>query len=147
MCSLILFLSTPLLVMCIAYFVVWTKQKTMIGTQNHTIRETRLAKTLLIITGASCLTRLPFQILNQLVFRGVLGGFPHINLTVNIIKFSQFSNSLINVIIYPFRISEFKNDLLQILPCCVSPRERRNEMKLYRYIKEDWVTEPHHFQK
>ena len=41
-----LFLSTPLLVICIAYYIVWKKQKTMMGNQNHIVREKRLAKTL-----------------------------------------------------------------------------------------------------
>ena len=118
----ILFLSTPLVVMCIAYFVVWKKQKTMMGNWNHAVREKRLAKTLFIITAASLLTWLPFQILNLLVIRGELGGFPHINMTVNIIKFLQFSNSLVNAIIYPFRIPEFKSGLL----CWATPRDRRH---------------------
>ena len=125
---LILFLSTPLLVICTAYFVVWKKQKTMMGNRNHVVREKRLAKTLLIITAASLLTWLPFQILNLLAIRGELGGFPYINMTVNIVKFLQFSNSLVNAIIYPFRIPEFKNALLQILRCWVTPRDRRNEV-------------------
>ena len=64
MYSRTLFLSTPLLVMCIAYFVVWKKQK-MMGSLNHEVRETRLGKTLFIITLASLLTWLPFQILGN----------------------------------------------------------------------------------
>ena len=125
--SLILFLSAPLLVICIAYFVVWKKQKTMMGNRNHVVREKRLAKTLLIITGVSILTWLPFQILNLLIYFSVIRDFPYI--TVHVIKLLQFSNSLANVIIYPFRISEFKNTLLQMLRCCVSrPRDRRNEV-------------------
>ena len=126
MYSIILFLSTPLLVMCIAYSVVWRKQKTMMGNWNHVVREKRLAKTLLIITTASLLTWLPFQILNLLVIRGE--GFPNISITFNIVKFLQFSNSFVNVIIYPFRIPEFKNALLQMLRCWSSPRGRRNEV-------------------
>ena len=124
MYALILFLSTPLLVMCIAYLVIWRKHITMMG--NHVVRETRLAKTLLIITAASLLTWLPFQILSLLAIRGELEGFPNINITVNIVKFLQFSNSLVNAIIYPFRIPEFKNALLQILRCWASPRGARN---------------------
>jgi len=120
--SLVLFLSTPLLVMCIAYFIVWKKQKTMMGNRNHVVRETRLAKTLFNITAASLLTWLPFQILNVLLYFGVIRNFPYINITAHIIKFLQFSNSLVNVIIYPFRISEFKNALLQMLSCSMSSR-------------------------
>ena len=100
----------------------------MMGNRNHVVREKRLAKTLFIITAASLLTWLPFQILNLLVIRGELGGFPYINMTVNIIKFLQFSNSLVNVIIYPFRILEFKICLLQILRRWASARGARNEV-------------------
>ena len=32
-----LFLGTPLLLMCIAYYVVWKKQKTMMGNRNHAV--------------------------------------------------------------------------------------------------------------
>ena len=128
MYSFILFLSTPLLVICIAYSVVWRKQKTMMGNRNHVVREKRLAKTLLIITAASLLSWLPFQILNLLAIRGELAGFPNLNMAFNIIKVLQFSNSLLNVIIYPFRIPEFKNALLQMLRCWASPRGRRNEV-------------------
>ena len=126
MYCLILFLSTPLLVMCMAYFVVWRKQKTMMGNQSHVVREKRLAKTLLIITAASLLTWLPFQVLSLLGIGGELGGFPSISIIVYIVKFLQFSNSLVNVIIYPFRIPGFKSGLLQILRCWATPRDRRN---------------------
>ena len=128
MYSLILFLSTPLLVICIAYSVVWRKQKTMMGNRNHVVREKRLAKTLLIITAASLLTWLPFQILSLLAIRVEFEGFPNIRITANIVKFLQFSNSFVNAIIYPFRIPEFKNALLQMLRCWSSPRGRRNEV-------------------
>ena len=40
------FLSTPLIVICVAYHIVWKKQKTMMGSQTHIVREKRLAKTL-----------------------------------------------------------------------------------------------------
>ena len=56
MCTLALFHSTPLLVMCIVYFVVWKKQKTIMDNQNHGVREKKLAKTLFIITAASLST-------------------------------------------------------------------------------------------
>ena len=113
-----LFLSTPLLVMCIAYYIIWKKRKPMIGNQNHAIRETGLAKTLFIITAASLLTWLPFQILLLLLRFGVILNLPYFNATVFVIKVLQFSNSLVNVIIYPFRISEFKTALLQMFRCC-----------------------------
>ena len=123
---LILFQSTPLSVMCTAYCVIWKKQKSPIG--NRVAREARLAKTLGMITGASLLTWLPFQITNVLVNFNVIVYFRYLHATIYIVKILQFSNSLVNVIIYPFRISEFKNALLQMIDCCVIPCERGNEV-------------------
>ena len=141
------FLSTPLLVMCIAYFVIWKKQKTMMGNQTNVVRETRLTKTLLIITAASLLTWLPFQILLLLLKSGTFANRPGDNPTVLItIKVLQFSNSLVNVIIYPFIISEFKNALLQMLRCCapVHPHDGRNEVVP---MHQGRLGQFHHFQE
>ena len=113
------------------------KQKTMMGNRNHVVREKRLAKTLFIITAASLLTWLPFQILLLLI-----GNLDYVNPPVlMIIKFLQFSNSLVNVTIYPFRISEFKNTLLQMLRCCagVCPRDRRIEVGPMHQGSWDWI--------
>ena len=151
---LILFQITPLLVMCTAYFIVWKKQKTMMGNQNHVVRETRLAtshmvretrltKTLFIIIGASLLTWVPFQIWNLLMsYFGAIRSLPYI--ITFLVKFLQFSNSLVNVIVYPFRISEFKNALLQMFHCCVSTRNRRNEVAP---IRQSRVGQLHHCQE
>ena len=142
--SFVLFLSTPLLVMCIAYYVVWKKQPTMMGNQNHVARERRLAKTLFIVTGASLLTWLPFQILSLLLYFCDITDFPYIEITFHTIKFLQNSNSLVNVIIYPFRISEFKNNLLQMLHCGVGARDRSIETVSLRQLR---VGEFHHSQE
>ena len=69
---------------------------------------------------------LPFQIINVLLFYNVIGYFPNFNIIIYIVKFLHFSNSLINATIYPFRISEFKNALLQMFGCCVIPCVRKN---------------------
>ncbi|CAH3118289.1 unnamed protein product, partial [Pocillopora meandrina] len=120
---LVLFPVTPLLVMCVAYFVIWRKQKSPICNHNNIIRETKLANTLLLITGASVFTWLPFQIINILVNLYVFPSFSHLQLTVFIIRVLQYSNSFVNVIIYPLRIPEFKNFLLHLLRCCVGPHQ------------------------
>lgn len=140
------FLSTPLIVICVAYYIVWKKQKTMMGNQTHIVREKRLAKTLLIITAASLFTWLPFQILLLLLYFGVIGNLPYLKTMLLIIKFLQFSNSLVNVTIYPFRISEFKNALLQMLRCCASvrPRVRRNEVGPMHQVR---LGHSYHFQE
>ena len=120
-----LIMVTPLLVMCFAYCVSWKKQKSPMANQNHVAREAKLAKTLFLITGCSLLTWLPFQILNLFSLRKTVN-LPNLLVTFYFIKLLQFSNSLVNVIIYPFRIPEFKNALLQILRCCVVPFQRFN---------------------
>ena len=65
---------------------------------------------------------------------------------VYIIKFLQFSNSLVNVTIYPFRISEFKNALLQMLHCSarVCPRDRGNAAEPMHLGR---LGRLHHFQE
>ena len=142
--SLIYYQSMPLLVMCTAYCVIRKKQKSSMGNQNHVTREAKLAKTLFMITGASLLTWLPFQIINKFVNFDVIRYFPYLNATVYIVKFLQFSNSLVNVIIYPFRISDFKNALLQVFHCCVIPCERGNELAPIHPVRLDQI---HHCQE
>ena len=125
----VLISGIPLITICVANFVVWKKQKSPFRNQNHIKREVKLAKTLALITGTSLFTWLPFQILNILFALKVTQNFHLIELTTFIIKFLQFSNSFVNVIIYPFRIPQFKRTLLQILNFCAIPFERsRNEV-------------------
>ena len=112
---LVLIPGIPLITICVANFVVWKKQKSPFRNQNHIKREVKLAKTLALITGTSLFTWLPFQILNILFELKVTENFHLFQLTLFIIKTLQFSNSFVNVIIYPFRIPEFKRTLFQIL--------------------------------
>ena len=126
---IVLICGIPLIAICVANFVVWKKQKMPFHNQNHIKREVKLAKTLALITGTWLFTWLPFQILNILFALKVTQNFHLIELTTFIIKFLQFSNSFVNVIIYPFRIPQFKRTLFQILHFCVIPFERsRNEV-------------------
>ena len=118
---LVFFPATPLLVMCVAYYVIWRKQKSPICNHKNVIREAKLANTLFFITGASVFTWLPFQILILLVNLQITANFSHLQMTAFIIRVLQYSNSFVNVIIYPLRIPEFKNCLLHSLRCCVVP--------------------------
>ena len=120
---IVLLPATPLLVICVAYYVIWRKQKSPICNHNNVIREVKLANTLLLITGASVFTWLPFQILNLSVYLQITANFSHMQPTVLIIRVLQYSNSFLNVIIYPLRIPEVKNYLLHLLHCCVVPRQ------------------------
>ena len=119
---LLLFQTTPLLTMCVAYFCIWIKRKSTKGIRNHrAARESKLANTLFLVTGASLLTWTPFQMINNISLFEVF----RISLTVsNLIKILQYSNSLVNVVIYPLRIPEFKTTLKKIIPCCGAASQR-----------------------
>ena len=108
--------AAPLIVMCLAYYVIWKKQRSAMGNQNQS-REAKLAKTLFLITGTSILTWLPFQILNIVLYFGVIGNFSYSTFTFLLVRVLQFSNSLVNVIIYPFRIPGFRKTLCRMLRC------------------------------
>ena len=65
----LLFQTTPLLTICVAYFSIWIKRKYTKGIRNHrAARESKLANTLFLVTGASLLTWTPFQMINNLSF-------------------------------------------------------------------------------
>ena len=121
---LVLISGIPLITLCVANFVTWKKQKSPFRDQNHIKREVKLAKTLAFITGTSLFTWLPFQILNILFGLKVSENFHLFQLTIFVTKILQFSNSFVNVIIYPLRIPEFKRTLFQILNFCVIPFRR-----------------------
>ena len=123
---LVLIPGIPLITICVANFVVWKKQKSPFRDQNHIKREVKLAKTLALLTGISLFTWLPFQIAHILLQLKVMENFHHIKLAIFVIKILQFSNSFVNVIIYPFRIPEFRRTLFQILNFCVIPFRRTN---------------------
>ena len=121
---LLLFQTTPLLTMCVAYFCIWIKRKSTKGIRNHrAARESKLANTLFLVSGASLITWTPYQMINNLsYFEGL--GF-RISLTIFYLsKILQFSNSLVNVVIYPQRIPEFKTILKNIIHCCRAASQR-----------------------
>ena len=133
-----LFLITPLLTMCVAYFSIWIKQKSTKGIRNHrAARESKLAKTLFLVTGASLLTWTPFQIMNNLfLFQGL-----QISLTVFYLsKILQFSNSLVNVVIYPLRIPEFKTTLKNIIHCCRAASQRSTTARSQPVVPSNKIT-------
>ena len=121
---LVLIPGIPLITLCVANFVVWKKQKSPFRNQNHIKREVKLAKTLALITGTSLFTWLPFQIMNILFELKVMENVHRIEFAFFVIKTLQFSNSFVNVIVYPFRIPEFRRTLFQILNFCVIPFRR-----------------------
>ena len=117
-----LFLITPLLTMCVAYYSIWIKQKSTKGIRNHrAARESKLANTLFLVTGASLLTWTPFQMINYLLF---IRGLQVSRTLLYLSKILQFSNSLVNVIIYPLGIPEFKRTLKNVIHCCRAASQR-----------------------
>ena len=121
---LLLFQTTPLLTMCVAYFSIWIKRKSTKGIRNHrAARESKLANTLFLVTGASLITWTPYQMINNLsYFEGL--GFRISSTIFYLSKILQFSNSLVNVVIYPQRIPEFKTILKNIIHCCRAASQR-----------------------
>ena len=119
---LLLFQTTPLLTMCVAYFSIWIKRKSTMGIQNHrAARESKLANTLFLVTGASLLTWTPFQMINYLSY---IAGLQVSWKLLYLSKILQFSNSLVNVVIYPLRIPEFKRTLKNVIHCCRAASQR-----------------------
>ena len=118
----LLFQITPLLTMCVAYFSIWIKRKSTKGIRNHrAARESKLANTLFLVTGASLLTWTPFQMINYLSY---IAGLQVSWKLLYLSKILQFSNSLVNVVIYPFRIPEFKRTLKNVIHCCRAAFQR-----------------------
>ena len=118
----LLFQTTPLLTMCVAYFSIWIKRKSTKGIRNHrAARESKLADTLFLVTGASLLTWTPFQMINNLSF---IEGWRISSTLLYLSKILQFSNSLVNVVIYPLRIPQFKTTFKNIIYYCGAVSQR-----------------------
>lgn len=120
-------LTTPLVFTSVAYVVIWRKQKCPFPDRPQAAgRDKRLAKTLFLITGAFIVTWFPFHIINIVIFFcSPCQSWPY--LMFHIMKLLQFSNSFINVIIYPLRILEYKEILLEALYSCACFTSSRNE--------------------
>ena len=113
---IIMSLSTPLAIMCMAYCVIWRKEASRFC---HTLRarsEARLSKTVLLITGIFMLTWMPFQILVIVTFKCATC---NVSLVVAlVIKLLQFSNSVLNFFIYCFRMPSYRRALFSLFPSC-----------------------------
>ena len=110
-------LSTPLVIMCIAYYVIWRKEASRL---HHTFRarnEARLSKTVLLVTGMFILTWMPFQVLVIVIVK--CATCRNVSFAVVfVIKLLQFSNSVLNFFIYCFRIPNYRHALFSLLPSC-----------------------------
>ena len=135
---LLLFQTTPLLTMCVAYFCIWIKRKSTKGIRNHrAARESKLANTLFLVTGASLLTWTPFQMINYLSY---IAGLQVSWTLLYLSKILQFSNSLVNVVIYPLRIPEFKRTLKNVIHCCRAASQRPTTARSHPAVPLNRIT-------
>lgn len=127
---IIISLSTPLLITCTSYLVIWRKSSSCM--QNYGVRarrEARLSKTLILITGTFVLTWLPFQVLVVVAHLCVSCGKMHI-VIVFVVKLLQFSNSFINFVIYCLKMPDYRKAISQIFSIC-KYRSHTNNRKVY----------------
>ena len=109
-----IFLSTPVVLTCVAYFVLWKKERSR--KLRHQVQETKtlkLTKTVVLITAAFVLTWLPFQVLNLVLNLCISCKISLV--VVYVIKLLQYGNSVINIVIYPFRDEEYRKSLFKML--------------------------------
>ena len=115
-------LSTPLLIVCISYYLVWRKQVSRIHNETQARHEIRLSRTLLLITAVFILSWLPFQVLMIIVHMCIPCKVPGV--VVFAVKVLQYSNSFINFVIYCVRMPSYRNAVLQMLPLCKCSHNR-----------------------
>ena len=110
-------LSTPLVIMSIAYCVIWRKDASRLY---HTFRarsEAKLSRTVLFITGMFMLTWMPFQVLVILMIK--CATCRNVSLiVVFVVKLFQFSNSVLNFFIYCFRMQSYRRALFSLFASC-----------------------------
>ena len=106
-------LSTPLLITCTSYCVIWRKQTSRVQNGIRARRELRLSKTLFLITGTFVLTWLPFQVLLIIANTCVPCRKMHV-VVIFVLKLLQFSNSFINFLIYCLRTPDYRNAVAQM---------------------------------
>ena len=93
--------------------------KIVYGTQPHhcsaTNRGRKLTKTLFIVTVVSLLLTLPYIIFELCIILKLRTSIPlHLNVSFQIMF---YANSLVNPVLYTFRMPKFKRALLSILHC------------------------------
>ena len=109
------FLITPTVVTCIAYLVLWKKERSrpMRRREIPDPREERLTRTVGLVTAAFLVTWLPFQILHLV---DTQCSSCEISLVVVILtKLLHYANSIINIVIYPVRNREYRAALFHML--------------------------------
>ena len=113
----IAFLTFPLLITCFSYFVIWKKTRQS-GDKVRSFRqnqEARFSRTIFIVTAASFVTWMPFQLYTIVM---VLSPSTFIPASVHrLVVLVQFSNSFVNVVVYFFRFPSYRKALLSCVSC------------------------------
>ena len=112
----IICLTTPLLITCFSYLAIWRKRR--INPENvrsfRQNQEARLSMTIFLVTAASFMTWIPFLSFNIMVTVHLIpesAGF--------CIKLLQFSNSVVNFVIYIVRFPSYRKALFSLCRCSV----------------------------
>ena len=115
-----------LLTICISYVSIWIKIKFGRHPQHHvtTAQDRKLTVSLFIVTAVSLVTWLPFVIISQVIpiqySNGISMSFIRANHYTSLLF---FANSLVNPIIYSFRMPQFRQAALRLV--CRRSAERR----------------------
>ena len=113
---IIISLSTPLLITCISYCIIWRKQSSRIPSEAQARKNVHLNKTLLLITAIFVLSWLPFHLLNIVISFCVSCEIVFVK--VNVMKFLHYSNSFMNFLVYCFRMPDYRKALSRMLHKC-----------------------------
>ena len=109
-------LSTPLLVTCISYSIIWRKQASRIPKEAQARKSVHLNKTLLLITAIFVFSWLPFHVLNIVIH--FCASCEFFIVQFYIVKFLHYSNSFMNFLVYYFRIPDYRKALSRMLHKC-----------------------------
>ena len=113
--GIIISLSTPLLITCISYCIIWRKQSSRIPGEAQARKNVHLNKTLLLITAIFVLSWLPFYVSN--IVENFCASCEMFRV-VYVMKFLHYSNSFMNFLVYCFRMPDYRKALLRMLHKC-----------------------------
>ena len=110
----VMLLSVSLAITCASYGGLWVRVKKRRRLRRGLERDKKLATTLFVVTSIFLLTWMPFEIIIIIVHFCQGCSLPPIRL-VYAIKLLQYSNSLVNTLVYSLRIPEFRKAIVTFL--------------------------------